>query len=157
VGHRCACPFTTLSSPIENAGQRRDPPASFEKGGIDLRRLIALPAVAALLAVSAVPMATAAAAAPNVINISVNKGSLHSNKKTVTAKAGLVTINLTNNSTAPHNVSLEHNGEFEYGASLTIKNSSITTFLTLAKGTYHLYSSVGTDEDKGMSATLVIK
>ena len=31
------------------------------------------------------------------------------------------------------------------------------TFLTLKKGTYHLYSSVGTDEDKGMSATLTVK
>ena len=118
---------------------------------------MALPAVAALLALSAVPMATAASSAPNVINISVTKGSLRYDQKTVTAKPGLVTINFTNNSTASHNVSLEHGGEFEYGASLTIKKSSVTTFLTLAKGTYHLYSSVGTDEDKGMSATLVVK
>ena len=26
-----------------------------------------------------------------------------------------------------------------------------------AKGSYHVYSSVGTDEDKGMSATLIVK
>ena len=32
-----------------------------------------------------------------------------------------------------------------------------TTFLTLAKGTYHLYSSVGNDEDRGMSGTLAVK
>ena len=31
------------------------------------------------------------------------------------------------------------------------------TFLTLSKGTYHLYSSVGRDEDRGMAATLVVK
>ena len=31
------------------------------------------------------------------------------------------------------------------------------SFLTLAKGTYHVYSSVGKDEDKGMAATLVVK
>jgi hypothetical protein len=34
---------------------------------------------------------------------------------------------------------------------------SFMTFLTLKKGTNHLYSSVGTDEDKGMSATLTVK
>ena len=115
------------------------------------------PAVAALVAAAVLITATAATAAPNVINISVSKGSLRFDQKTFTAKPGLVTINFMNNSAAPHNVSLEHGGEFEYGASLTIKKSGVTTFLTLAKGTYHLYSSVGTDEDKGMSATLVVK
>jgi plastocyanin len=122
-----------------------------------MRRLMPLQAVAALVAASVLVTATAATAAPNAINISVSKGSLHFDQKTVTARPGLVTINFTQNSTAPHNVSLEHGGEFEYGASLTIKKSAVTTFLTLAKGTYHLYSSVGTDEDKGMSATLIVK
>jgi hypothetical protein len=51
----------------------------------------------------------------------------------------------------------EHNGEFEYGATLTIHKGITTTFLTLAKGMYHVYSSVGTDEDRGMAATLVIR
>ena len=54
-------------------------------------------------------------------------------------------------------MSLEKGGEFEYGASLTVRKGVATTFLTLAKGTYHLYSSVGTDEDKGMAATLIVK
>ena len=64
---------------------------------------------------------------------------------------------LHNDSTAAHNVSLEHNGEFEYGATLTIHKGVATTFLTLAKGTYHVYSSVGKDEDRGMAATLIVK
>jgi hypothetical protein len=80
----------------------------------------------------------------------------HNDKKTVVAKPGLVRINLTNDSTAAHNVSLEHNGEFEYGSTLTIHKGITTTFLTLAKGSYDVHSSVGTDEDKGMSATLII-
>ena len=54
-------------------------------------------------------------------------------------------------------MSLEHLGEFEHGASLTIKKGVVMTFLTLGKGTYHVYSSVGTDEDKGMAATLTVK
>ncbi len=117
-------------------------------------------AVLPLLVASLLFVGTAIAARSDVsskVSISVPTGSLHYNKKHVTAKAGLVQINFTNDSTAPHNVSLEHNGEFEYGASLTIRKGEIVTFLTLAKGTYHLYSSVGKDEDKGMSATLVVK
>ena len=113
---------------------------------------IALAAPTAALAASSNPVATA-----NVVNISVPKGSLHYSTKALVAKPGLVRINFTNDSAAPHNVSLEHNGEFEYGSTLTIRKGITTTFLTLTKGTYHVYSSVGTDEDKGMSATLTVK
>jgi plastocyanin len=124
-----------------------------------MRRLPALSAVTAIVVASVVATATAATApAPtSTVNVSVSKGSLRYDQKTLTAKAGLVAIQFTNNSTSPHNVSLEHMGEFEYGASLTIKKGIITTFLTLDKRTYHVYSSVGTDEDKGMSATLTVK
>jgi plastocyanin len=117
-------------------------------------------AVLPLLAASLLLASTATAAAPKIsstVNISVSNGSLHYSQHVVTAKPGLVQINFTNKSIAPHNVSLEHNGEFEYGATLTIRKSATVTFLTLAKGTYHLYSSVGRDEDKGMAATLVVK
>ena len=117
-------------------------------------------AVLSLLAGSLLVASTATAAAPSVastVNISVSSDSLHYNQHVVSAKPGLVQINFTNKSTAPHNVSLEHNGEYEFGATLTIRKSATVTFLTLAKGTYHLYSSVGRDEDKGMAATLVVK
>ena len=117
-------------------------------------------AVLSLLAGSLLVASTATAAAPSVastVNISVSSDSLHYNQHDVSAKPGLVQINFTNKSTAPHNVSLEHNGEYEFGATLTIRKSATVTFLTLAKGTYHLYSSVGRDEDKGMAATLVVK
>jgi plastocyanin len=117
-------------------------------------------AVVPLLVASLLFAGTAIAAGPDVsskVSLSVPNGSLHYNQKLVTAKAGLVEINFTNETTAPHNVSLEHNGEFEYGATLTIHKGEIVAFLTLAKGTYHLYSSVGKDEDKGMSATLVVR
>jgi len=130
-----------------------------EKVENEMRRLTALTAVLALFVVSVVATSSdALAPAPSSsISISVSKGSLTYDQKAFSAKAGLVEIRFTNNSTAPHNVSLEHDGEFEYGASLTIKKGSIYTFLTLDKGTYHLYSSVGTDEDKGMSATLTVR
>ena len=117
---------------------------------------IALIALTASLAAAA----NAVAASPmtnNVAKFSVANGSLHYGQKSVTTNAGLIEIMFTNNSTVPHNVSLEHNGEFEFGSTLTIRKGVITAFLTLAKGTYHVYSSVGTDEDKGMAATLIVK
>jgi len=117
---------------------------------------VALIAFAAALATAG----SAVAAAPmtnNVAKFSVANGSLRYGQKSVTTKPGLTEIVFTNNSTAPHNVSLEHNGEFEFGSTLTIRKGVITAFLTLAKGTYHVYSSVGTDEDKGMAATLIVK
>ena len=124
-----------------------------------MNRLLLLPALGvALVAPTAALAATSnPVGTTNVVNISVPKGSLHYDTNSLVAKPGLVRINFTSDSTAPHNVSLEHNGEFEYGATLTIRKSATVTFLTLAKGTYHLYSSVGRDEDKGMAATLVVK
>jgi plastocyanin len=123
-----------------------------------MRKTFALLAVVSSMAAIAVGAAAAVAPAPtSSINISVSKGSPHYNQKMLTATAGLVQINFTNNSTAAHNVSLEHDGEFEYGATLTTKKGTATAFLTLAKGTYHLYSSVGADEDKGMFTTLIVK
>jgi plastocyanin len=122
-----------------------------------MRSLITLAAALAASAALTATAATAAAPSPSsVVSVSVSKGSLHYGQSRFTAKPGLVRIDFTNNSTAAHNVSLEHNGEFEYGASLTIKKGIVTTFLTLTKGTYHLYSSVGNDEDKGMSGTLIV-
>ena len=122
-----------------------------------MRKLTTSLAVLALCAAATVTTANAAAPKPiSTVNISVSSGSLHYNQKTLTAKAGLIQINFTNNSSASHNVSLEHGGEFEFGATITIAKSVTSSFLTLAKGTYHVYSSVGTDEDKGMSATLIV-
>ena len=122
-----------------------------------MKRFLVLTALIATVAASAALSAGAATGTSSVVNISVSPGSLHYNQKVVTAKAGLVRINFTNNSTTPHNVSLEHNGEFEYGATLTIRKGIATTFLTLARGTYHIYSSVGKDEDRGMAGTLIVK
>ena len=92
-----------------------------------------------------------------MVKLSVAQGARTYGQKSLTVKPGLIEFLFTNNSTAPHNVSLEHNGEYEFGSTLTIRKGITASFLTLAKGTYHVYSSVGTDEDKGMAATLVVK
>ena len=118
---------------------------------------MALLAVSTALVATAVTTAAAAPAPTSSISLSVSKGASTYNVKKLTAKPGLIRIDFANNSTAAHNVSIEHGGEFEYGATLTIRKGMTTSFLTLAKGTYHLYSSIGKDEDKGMAATLLVK
>ena len=133
-------------------------PGMQRKVGIEMRMLMSVGTAALLL--SAVAVATAAAGAPSpsaTVKLSVAKGAHAYGQKSISVKPGLIEILFTNNSTARHNVSLEHNGEYEFGSTLTIGKGSTVSFLTLAKGTYHVYSSVGTDEDKGMAATLVVK
>jgi plastocyanin len=120
-------------------------------------------AILALTAVSAASVSAAVAApvrvnaGPPTVTLVASKTGTSYDKKTLTAPAGkeflLVFKNL---STKRHNVSLEL-GELEYGATLTIGKGTTATILTLKKGTYHFYSSVGKDETAGMSGTLVVK
>ena len=119
--------------------------------------LISVGTAAVLLSAFAVATAVAGAPAPSgMVKLSVAQGAHTYGQKSVNAKPGLVEIFFTNNSTAPHNVSLEHNGEYEWVDAHHPQGSTVS-FLTLAKGTYHVYSSVGKDEDEGMAATLVVK
>jgi plastocyanin len=106
---------------------------------------------------AAVPaFARPAASTPNTVHITALPSGYQYNAKSFSASAGPVTIVFVNHSTRPHDVALEQ-GETEYGATVTIGQGITSTILTLKKGTYHFYSSVGHDEDKGMSGTLTVK
>jgi plastocyanin len=98
----------------------------------------------------------ASGAAPNVVHINALKSGYQYDVKSLKASAGPVTLVFVNHSTKPHDVALEQ-GETEYGATVTIGQGITSTILTLKQGTYHFYSSVGRDEDKGMSGTLTVK
>jgi len=97
------------------------------------------------------------ASVPPTVTVTTERGRAVYDRKTLTAPAGrqflLVFKNL---STGKHNVSLEQ-GELEYGATITIGNGSTATIFTLKKGVYHYYSSVGNDENAGLSGTLTVK
>jgi plastocyanin len=83
-------------------------------------------------------------------------GQLAYDKKSLTAKAGDVTIDFTNDSQVPHNVTIEQ-GEDEQGATDTIQGSKTTKAFTLKAGTYSFYCSVGNHEAAGMKGTLTVQ
>ncbi|HET7568312.1 MAG TPA: plastocyanin/azurin family copper-binding protein [Gaiellaceae bacterium] len=111
----------------------------------------------ALAAATAIPLAAAAPQAPagSVVRIAAVANGLAYSTKTLSAKAGKVTIVFTNRSQLRHNVRLEV-GEKEYGGTKTIGHGTTRVTLTLAKGRYHFYCSVPGHEDAGMSGYLTV-
>jgi len=83
-------------------------------------------------------------------------GSFSFDKKSLTAKAGKVTIDFTNDSQVPHNVTIEQ-GENEAGATDTIQGSKTTKTVTLKAGSYKFYCSVDGHEAGGMKGTLTVQ
>ena len=118
--------------------------------------LLVLSTVAAV-SVSAAVASPARQAAMHTIKLTAGKAGTTYDQKTLTAPAGTQFLLVFKNlSTQRHNVSLEQ-GELEYGATLTIGRATTATVFTLKRGTYHFYSSVGKDEPRGMSGTLIVK
>lgn len=108
----------------------------------------------------AAPAATTPAAADSggtTVTIAADPGgALAYDKKSLTAKAGQVTIDFTNESQVPHNVTVEQ-GETAAGATETIQGSETSKALTLKAGTYKFYCSVGNHEKAGMKGTLTVQ
>jgi plastocyanin len=71
------------------------------------------------------------------------------------AAAGPVTIDFTNMSSVPHNVTIEGNGAS--GATDTITASSTSTTIDLPPGTYTFFCSVDAHREAGMEGKLVVK
>jgi plastocyanin len=82
-------------------------------------------------------------------------GGLSFDKKDLEAKAGSVTIDLTNESTVPHAVEIEGNGVEEASDTVTAGNASVTA--DLEAGTYEFYCPVGNHRAAGMEGTLTVK
>jgi plastocyanin len=83
-------------------------------------------------------------------------GALKFDQSSLSATAGSVTIDFTNDSSVSHNVTVEGNG-VEDEATDTIKQSSATLTLDLKPGTYTFYCSVDGHRAAGMEGTLVVK
>ncbi len=110
-------------------------------------------ALGATSAACASPAGSTAAGMPTLTLATSASGTSYSAAK-LKAPAGKPFLLVFENPTGKqHNVSLEQ-GELEYGATLTIRKGSTATVFTLSKGVYHFYSSVGNDENLGMSGTL---
>jgi plastocyanin len=85
-------------------------------------------------------------------SISADRSKLKFNKTTIRAKAGRVSLKLTNPSSIPHNIGIKGKG-----TSRTIgRNKTATYSATLKKGTYTFYCGVGSHEKAGMRGKLIV-
>jgi plastocyanin len=98
--------------------------------------------------------ATASTARPAATySLSASGTKLKFNKSTIRAKAGRVTLRLSNRSRLPHNVGIKGKG-----SSRTITRGKSASFTArLKKGTYTYYCSVGNHERAGMKGRLIVR
>jgi plastocyanin len=83
-------------------------------------------------------------------------GQLAYDKKALTAKAGAVKIDFTNNAPVPHNVTIQK-GSTNIAASATVAQSKASVAAQLKPGTYTFYCSVDAHRQAGMVGTLTVR
>jgi plastocyanin len=81
-------------------------------------------------------------------------GALAYEQTDVSATAGAITIDFTNMSSLPHDVTIEGNGAS--GATDTITGSTTSTTIDLEPGTYTFFCSVDGHRAAGMEGTLTV-
>ena len=81
-------------------------------------------------------------------------GALKYEQTDVSASAGSITIDFTNMSSLPHDVTIEGNGAS--GATDEITNSTTSTTVDLEPGTYTFFCSVDGHRAAGMEGTLTV-
>jgi plastocyanin len=84
-------------------------------------------------------------------------GQLAYNTKTLTAPSSNVTIDFTNKSPLPHNVTIANASGKVLGATPTFSGGEKTLKLNLPPGTYTFYCSVPGHEQAGMKGTLTVR
>jgi plastocyanin len=85
------------------------------------------------------------------------EGQLEYNTKSLSAKAGKVSVDFTNSSQLPHNVTIESSGGEQVGATPTFAGGSKTLSVSLKPGTYKFFCSVPGHRQAGMEGTLTVK
>jgi plastocyanin len=112
-----------------------------------------LAAGAVVLAVGLAGVGTTAVAAPNATyKLSADKSKLKFNMSTIRAKAGKVTLSMSNPSSLAHNVGIQGKGT----GKIVSKGGTSTYTTTLKKGTYTFYCSVGSHAKAGMKGKLIV-
>jgi len=85
------------------------------------------------------------------------EGQLAYNTKSLSAKAGKVSVDFTNSSPLPHNVTIESSSGQSVGATPTFSGGSKTLSVSLKPGTYKFFCSVPGHRQAGMEGTLTVK
>jgi plastocyanin len=105
---------------------------------------------------SPAPSSSPAAGPSTSLKLAANPdGELDYNTRQLTAKAGRVTISMTNMSPLEHNVTLAR-GSTVLGATPTFQGGSKSLTLNLKPGTYTFYCSVPGHRAAGMEGTLTV-
>jgi plastocyanin len=114
------------------------------------RKLIVAGALCAALGVATTTGADARPAA--TYKLSAAKTGLKFNTSTIRAKAGRVTLRMSNPSSFPHAVGIKGKGKGK-----TVKRGGTSTYTaTLKKGTYTFYCPVPGHEAGGMKGKLIV-
>jgi plastocyanin len=101
------------------------------------------------------PPSSTAAASTSLTLAANPEGQLSYNTKQLSAKAGKVTITMTNMAPEEHNVTVAK-GSTVLGATPTFQGGSKTLTLNLKPGTYTFYCSVPGHRQGGMEGTLTV-
>ena len=91
------------------------------------------------------------------IKIEANPSALAYEEQKVTAKAGEDTIDFTNQSSVPHDVSIEDSAGKTIAQTEITSEGSASTTADLKPGTYTFYCSVPGHREAGMEGTLTVK
>jgi plastocyanin len=117
-----------------------------------VRNKIAAGLVIAAAGATGVATSASSARPAATYTLSADRSKLKFNKTTIRAKAGRVSLKLTNPSRLPHNIGIKGRG-----VSKTIgRNKTATVSARLKKGTYTFYCGVGNHERSGMKGRLIV-
>ena len=102
--------------------------------------------------------ASGGTSAGQTLSLSSNpEGQLKYDTKSLTAKAGAVSIDFTNVAPLAHNLTVASSSGAVLGATPTFQGGSKTLSLTLKPGTYTFYCTVPGHRMAGMEGTLTVK
>jgi len=102
------------------------------------------------------PSAASGGGASSSLKLSADpSGALKFNKKQLAAKAGAVTITMSNPSTLPHGIAVEGNGVDKDGETV-MQGGTSTVSVDLKPGKYEFYCPVDSHKQAGMEGTLTV-